>query len=146
MPKPLHQIVRDLEFASRQGALTPSFIDRYADVNGERVVALYALAAKNFLTVAHEAGRNDHVLLEWESTVDVDQVLRAMEQESAEASRRLREAKADGRPVALRRSSKDFDVFRTPRKAWSGVVAEGSRHRCDGPCTECGTGVGAHRP
>ena len=52
--KPLHQVLRDLEFAAGQGTLTPSFLDSYAHRHGEGVLELYGLAARNGLPVAPE--------------------------------------------------------------------------------------------
>jgi len=104
--KPVHLVIRDLEVASLQGELTPSWLDEYAWRNGEKVTALYALAARNELRIAVEEGRNDHVVKCWESRVDESAVERAMDAESERARRRLREARADDRPAALRRSSR----------------------------------------
>lgn len=104
--KPIHQVVQDLEHAARKGQLTPTYIEVYAEKHGERIAALYALAARNLITVDHEAGRNDHVLTEWEGSVDVGAVLRAMEDNSVEVQRELREARADGRPYALRKPTR----------------------------------------
>lgn len=100
------QVVKDLERASHQGRLTPSFIDAYADRHGERIAALYALAARNLLTVEHEAGRNDHVLTEWEGSVDIATALAALDAQSAQTYRELRAAKDDGRPYALRKPTR----------------------------------------
>ena len=104
--KQIWQVVQDLERASHKGVLTPSFIDAYADRHGERVAALYALATKNLLTNEHEAGRNDHVLTEWEGQLDVAAALAALDEQSAETYRLLRVAKEDGRPYALRKPTR----------------------------------------
>jgi hypothetical protein len=104
--KPIYQVVQDLEHAARKGQLTPTYIEVYADRHGERVAALYALAARNLIAVDHEAGRNDHVLTEWEGSVDVSAVLRAMEDNSVEVQRELRAAREDGRPYALRKPTR----------------------------------------
>ncbi|MCI3925445.1 hypothetical protein MO973_35080 [Paenibacillus sp. TRM 82003] len=108
--KPLYRVLQDLEHASRRGKLTPTFIDDYAEKHGERVSALYALAAKNFLTVAHEDGRNDHVLRdpnEKARGVNAVVVASAMEDNAREMHRELRKARDDGRPYALRKPGKN---------------------------------------
>jgi hypothetical protein len=104
--KPVHLVIRDLEVASLQGELTPSWLDEYAWRNAEKVTALYALAARNELPISVEEGRNDHGVKAWESHVDESAVERALDAESAQALRRLREARADDRPAALRRQSR----------------------------------------
>ncbi|NAZ84419.1 hypothetical protein GTR02_21700 [Kineococcus sp. R8] len=101
--KPVHLVIRDLEVAALKGELTPSFVDEYAQRHGEKVTALYALAARNFLPVAVERGRNDQAQKTWASRVDESAVQRAQDAESARTLRRLREARDDDRPVALRR-------------------------------------------
>lgn len=102
--KPVHQVVRDLEFAARQGDLTPSFLEAYARRHGERILALYALAARNDLTVAHEEGRNDHVVEKgWHSEVDTRAVEDALDAASASVVRAVHAAREDGRPAALRK-------------------------------------------
>ena len=103
--KPLHQVLRDLEFAAGQGTLTPSFLDAYARRNGEKVLALYGLVARRGLTVAAEEGRNDHLAAEkeWHSFVDAAAVERALEARSASVVRSVREAAEDGRPASLRK-------------------------------------------
>ncbi|WP_432545909.1 hypothetical protein [Kineococcus sp. SYSU DK004] len=112
--KALWQVVQDLEHASRKGQLTPSFVETYADKHGERVSALYALAAKNMLAIDHEAGRNDHILRSPEEdrpvrqgTVNAAAVAAAAEDTSREMHRELRRARDDGRPYALRKPSKN---------------------------------------
>ncbi|WP_432482038.1 hypothetical protein [Kineococcus esterisolvens] len=115
--KPLYRVLQDLEHASRRGRLTPSFIDEYADKYGERVSALYALAAKNFLTIAHEDGRNDHVLrdpAERQRGVNAVVVASAMEDNAREMHRELRKARDDGRPYALRKPGKNAFFVRKP--------------------------------
>ncbi|WP_432491145.1 hypothetical protein [Kineococcus auxinigenes] len=115
--KPLYRVLQDLEHASRRGRLTPSFIDEYAEKHGERVSALYALAAKNFLTVAHEDGRNDHVLRdpnEKKRGVNAVVVASAMEDNAREMHRELRKARDDGRPYALRKPGKNAFFIRKP--------------------------------
>lgn len=102
--KPVHQVVRDLEFAARRGELTPTFLEAYATRHAEEVLALYGLAARNGLTVAHEEGRNDHVVEKaWHSEVDVPAVERALDAQSAAVVRAAHEAHDDGRPASLRR-------------------------------------------
>jgi hypothetical protein len=103
--KPLHQVLRDLEFAAHQGTLTPSFLDSYARRNGEKVLALYGLAARHELTIAHEEGRNDHLAVEkeWHSFVDAAAVERALDARSASVVRSVRDAADDGRPASLRK-------------------------------------------
>ncbi|WP_432507165.1 hypothetical protein [Kineococcus arenarius] len=113
--KPLYRVLQDLEHASRRGRLTPTFIDEYAEKHGERVSALYALAAKNFLTVAHEDGRNDHVLRdpnEKKRGVNAVVVASAMEDNAREMHRELRKARDDGRPYALRKPGKNAFFIR----------------------------------
>ena len=114
--KPLYQVLRDLEFAAGQGTLTPSFLDSYARRNGEKVLALYSLAARHQLTVAHEEGRNDHLAVEkeWHSVVDTTAVERELDARSAEVVRRVRDAADDGRPACLRKRSRtSFFPLRT---------------------------------
>ncbi|NIZ90855.1 hypothetical protein [Kineococcus rubinsiae] len=105
--KPVHLVIRDLEVASLKGELSPTFLDEYAWRNGEKVTALYALAARNALPVAVEQGRNDHVEKSWESRVDESAVERALDAESERNMRRLREAREDDRPAALRRQTRN---------------------------------------
>lgn len=107
--KPLYQVLRDLEFAASQGALTPSFLDNYALRHGEKVLALYSLASRNGLPVAHEDGRNDHLVeqKEWHSTIDTAAVEREMDARSAAVVRSVRAAVDDGRPAALRKRSRN---------------------------------------
>ena len=108
--KALYEVLQDLEHAARRGRLTPSFIDEYAEKHGERVSALYALATKNFLTVAHEEGRNDHVLRDPSERVrgvNAVVVASAMEDSAREMNRELRRAREDGRPYALRKPGKN---------------------------------------
>lgn len=112
--KPLWQVVSDLEFAYKKGRLTPSFLDVYADQNGERVSALYALCAKNFLEVEHEIGRNDHIATERAMGIDQGAVNRAMEEESRVLHQELRNARDDGRPYYLRKPSKNAQFIRKP--------------------------------
>lgn len=102
--KAVYQVVRDLEFAARQGDLTPSFLEAYACRHGEKVLALYGLAARNSLTIAHEEGRNDHIVdTSWHSSVDTDAVELALDAQSAAVVRAVRDARDDGRPTALRK-------------------------------------------
>jgi hypothetical protein len=110
--KPLWEVVRDLEFAYKKGRLTPSYLDHYAEVNGERVTALYALCAKNFLDVEHEIGRNDHIAGERAMGVDQAAVNRAMEEESRVLHQELRNARDDGRPYYLRKPTKNAQFIR----------------------------------
>ncbi|WP_432544592.1 hypothetical protein [Kineococcus sp. SYSU DK002] len=110
--KPLWQVVRDLEFAHKKGRLTPSFIDHYADVNGERISALYALCAKNFLDVEHEIGRNDHIAREREHSIDQAAVNRALEEEARVLHQELRTAREDGRPYYLRKPTKNAQFIK----------------------------------
>lgn len=107
--KPLYQVLRDLEFAATQGTLTPSFLDSYARRHGEKVLALYSLAARNGLTVGHEEGRNDHLAeqKEWHSTIDTAAVDRALDAHSAAVVRSVRDAVDDGRPTALRKRNRN---------------------------------------
>ena len=107
MPRPIYQIVRDLEFASRAGKLTPTFIDHYASKHDEKITALYALAAKNFIEVSHEEGRNDHILTEWVSSVDMSIAAQIAEDNSTEVLRQVRAARDDGRPASLRKPTKN---------------------------------------
>ena len=111
--KALYEVVRDLEYAYKKGQLTPTYIEVYAEKHGERVSALYALAAKNLLTVQHETGRNDHILHE-ERQMGTDPVAvgRAMDDNSRELHRELRAAREDGRPYALRKPSKNAQFIR----------------------------------
>jgi hypothetical protein len=106
--KPLHQVLQDLQFASGQGTLTPSFLDCYARRHGEGVVSLYALAARHGLPVAAEDGRNDHLAepREWHSTVDLDAVERELDAHSAAVVREVHDAAEDGRPAVLRRRTR----------------------------------------
>ncbi|MEZ0493697.1 hypothetical protein AB2L28_15775 [Kineococcus sp. TBRC 1896] len=104
--KPLWQVVQDLEFAAKKGWLTPTFLDNYAVKNGERVSALYALCAKNFLDVEHEIGRNDHIATERSRGLDQRAVERAMEEEARVLNQEMRRAREDGRPYALRKPTK----------------------------------------
>lgn len=102
--KPVHQVVRDLEFAARQGELTPSFLEAYARRHGEKVLALYGLAARNSLAIAHEEGRNDHIVeKEWHSEVDDRAVDSALDAQSVIVVRAVHAARDDGRPAALRK-------------------------------------------
>ena len=110
--KPLWEVVRDLEFAHQKGRLTPTFIDEYAIKHGERVSALYALCAKNFLEVEHEIGRNDHIARERTMGVDQRAVDRAMEEEARVLHQELRAAREDGRPYALRKPGKNAQFIR----------------------------------
>ena len=111
--KPLWEVVRDLEYAYKKGQLTPTYLDVYAEKHGERISALYALCAKNFLTVQHEAGRNDHVLrYQREMSIDEAAVAKAMEENSREMHRELRKAIDDGRPYALRKPTKHAQFIR----------------------------------
>ncbi|WP_432562018.1 hypothetical protein [Kineococcus sp. SYSU DK003] len=110
--KPLWEVVRDLEFAHQKGRLTPTFIDEYAVKHGERVSALYALCAKNFLEVEHEIGRNDHIARERTMGVDQRAVDRAMEEEARILHQELRSAREDGRPYALRKPGKNAQFIR----------------------------------
>ena len=110
--KPLWQVVRDLEFAYKKGRLTPSYLDHYADVNGERVAALYALCAKNYLEVEHEIGRNDHLAGEREHGIDQAAVNRAMEEEARILNQEMRAARDDGRPYYLRKPTKNAQFIR----------------------------------
>ena len=115
--KPLYLVLQDLEHAAKRGRLTPSFIDDYADKHGERVSALYALAAKNFLPVAHEEGRNDHVLRDPKERVrGVNAVVvhAAAEDTAREMHRELRKARDDGRPYALRKPGKNAFFVKKP--------------------------------
>jgi hypothetical protein len=113
--KPLWQVVRDLEFAYKKGYLTPTFLDKYADINGERVSALYALCAKNYLEVEHEIGRNDHIARERSRGVDQSAINQAMEAEARVLHQELRDAKEDGRPYYLRKPTKNAQfIRRTP--------------------------------
>jgi hypothetical protein len=106
--KPLHQVLRDLEFAAGQGTLTPTFLDDYALRHGEQVLALYGLAARRGLTVAGEDGRNDHLAeqKEWHSSVDPVAVERELDAHCAEVLRSVRDAVDDGRPACLRKRSR----------------------------------------
>ena len=106
--KPLYQVLRDLEFTASQGMLTPSFLDDYALRHGEKVLALYSLASRNGLPIAHEEGRNDQLAErgEWHSTVDPVAVERELDARSAEVVRSVRAALDDGRPAALRKRSR----------------------------------------
>ncbi|PPK93825.1 hypothetical protein CLV92_109102 [Kineococcus xinjiangensis] len=128
---PVHVVLRDLERASLRGELTPTFIDDYASKFGERVTALYALARKNHIAVNVEEGRNDHLLNEWESTVDVDAVTRAMDKQSVEAFRQLRAARQDDRPSVLRRKPGRHAAF-VPKPAPQPVAPV---QRCPPGCT-----------
>ena len=110
--KPLWQVVRDLEFAHKKGRLTPSYLDHYAEQNGERISALYALCAKNFLDVEHEIGRNDHIATERAMGVDQAAVNRAMEEEARVLHQELRTARDDGRPYYLRKPTKNAQFIR----------------------------------
>lgn len=111
--KALYEVVRDLEHAYKKGQLTPSFLDTYADKHGERITALYALAARNCLTVQHESGRNDHLVREQRQMgTDPAAVARAQDDSSREMHRELRTARDDGRPYALRRPSKHAHFIR----------------------------------
>ena len=102
--KAVYQVVRDLEFAARQGDLTPSFLEAYARRHGEKITALYGLAARNSLTIAHEEGRNDHIVEKsWHSTVDTGAVERALDAPSAAVVRAAHDARDDGRPASLRK-------------------------------------------
>ncbi|ABS05215.1 hypothetical protein [Kineococcus radiotolerans] len=103
--KPLQQVLRDLEFAAGQGTLTPSFLDCYARRHGEKVLALYALAAHHGLPVADEDGRNDHLAppREWRSSVDLGAVERELDARSAAVVREVHDAADDGRPAVLRK-------------------------------------------
>ena len=103
--KPLHQVLRDLQFAAGQGTLTPSFMDCYARRHGEGVLALYALAARRELPVAAEDGRNDHLAepRRGAASVDLGAVERALDARSAAVVREVHDAAADGRPAVLRR-------------------------------------------
>ncbi|GAA0313999.1 hypothetical protein [Kineococcus aurantiacus] len=103
--KPLHQVLRDLEFAAHQGTLTPSFLDDYARRHGEGVLALYALAARHDLPVAAEDGRDDHLaeVRPWHAAVDVAAVERALDARSAAVVRDVHAAADDGRPAVLRK-------------------------------------------
>lgn len=103
--KPLHQVLRDLQFAAGQGTLTPSFLDCYARRNGEGVLALYAFAARHGLPVAAEDGRNDHLAepKEWRSAVDLGAVERELDARSAAVVRAVHDAADDGRPAVLRK-------------------------------------------
>ena len=56
--KALHQVLRDLDSAARQGVLTPSFLDGYARRHGEGVLALYARSAAVVRSV-HAAAEED---------------------------------------------------------------------------------------
>ncbi|MGI4895647.1 MAG: hypothetical protein ACRYF3_11100 [Janthinobacterium lividum] len=106
--KALYEVVRDLEYAFKKGQLTPTFIETYADKYGERVSALYALCAKNFLEVEHEKGRNDHLLVSTrERSTDQNAVAKAMEDNAREMHKELRAALDDGRPYALRKPSRN---------------------------------------
>ena len=108
--KPMYQVLRDLEYASRKGQLTPTYVEVYAEKYGERVSALYALAAKNYLTIDHEEGRNDHILRgprERESGINVSVVAAAMEDNAREMHAELRKAREDGRPYAVRKPTKN---------------------------------------
>ncbi|PRY18252.1 hypothetical protein [Kineococcus rhizosphaerae] len=112
--KPMWQVVRDLEFAYKKGRLTPSFLDYYAEANGERISALYALCAKNFLDVEHEIGRNDHIAKERTHGVDQAAVNRALEEESRILNQELRNAREDGRPYYLRKPTKNAQFVKKP--------------------------------
>jgi len=107
--KPLYQVLRDLEFAANQGTLTPSFLDSYARRHGEKVLALYSLASRNGLPIAHEDGRNDHIAeqKEWHSTIDASAVERELDAHSASVMRSVRDAVDDGRPAALRKRGRN---------------------------------------
>ncbi|GAA0320267.1 hypothetical protein [Kineococcus aurantiacus] len=110
--KPLWEVVRDLEFAYKKGRLTPSFLDDYAVKHGERISALYALCAKNYLDVEHEIGRNDHLAREREMSVDQNAVNRAMEEEARVLNQEMRNAREDGRPYYLRKPTKNAQFIR----------------------------------
>ncbi|MEZ0166745.1 hypothetical protein AB2L27_18465 [Kineococcus sp. LSe6-4] len=110
--KPLWQVVRDLEFARNKGWLTPTFLDNYAVKYGERVSALYALCAKNFLDVEHEVGRNDHIATERHRGVDQRAVERAMEEEARVLHQELRQAREDSRPYYLRKPTKNAQFIK----------------------------------
>lgn len=117
--RPLYLVLQDLEHAAKRGRLTPSFIDEYAVKYDERVSALYALAAKNFLDVAHEEGRNDHLLrrpdeFERRGSIDVTVVASAQDDTSREMHRELRRARDDGRPYALRKPTKNALFIKKP--------------------------------
>ncbi|WP_432513753.1 hypothetical protein [Kineococcus sp. SYSU DK001] len=106
--KPLHQVLRDLEFTAHQGLLTPSFLDSYALRHGEQVFALYGLAARHGLPVAPEEGRNEHLaeVREWHGEVDLAAVERALDARSAAEVRAVHEAAEDGRPAVLRKRNR----------------------------------------
>ncbi|WP_432514944.1 hypothetical protein [Kineococcus sp. SYSU DK001] len=110
--KPLWQVVRDLEFAYKKGRLTPTFLDYYAEQNGERISALYALCAKNFLDVEHEIGRNDHIATERSRGVDQRAVEQALEAEARVLHQELRQARDDGRPYYLRKPTKNAQFIK----------------------------------
>ena len=110
--KPLWQVVQDLEFASKKGWLTPTFLDEYAVKNDERISALYALCAKNFLDVEHEIGRNDHIAAERSRGLDQSAVNRAMEEEARVLHQEMRQARDDGRPYYLRKPTKNAQFIK----------------------------------
>lgn len=106
--KPVYQVIRDLEFAARQGDLTPSFLDAYARRHGEKVLALYGLAARNDLAIAHEEGRNDHVVEKpWDGVVDTRAVEQALDDGSSRVIASVHAAHEDGRPTTLRRPGRN---------------------------------------
>ncbi len=97
-------MLRDLQKASDEGRLTPSFIDAYARFHHEKPLALYSLASRNFMPIAHEEGRNDHVLTPHEprSVSHGREMLDAQERAGRETLRRLRRGEDDARPWAMR--------------------------------------------
>lgn len=109
--KPVHQVVRDLEFAFRQQHLTPSFLEAYAQRNGEAVLGLHAVAARHGLDVHPDPGHDAqgvpglvHVEKRWEAHVDVAAVQRDQDATSAALLRAVHEAHDDDdRPACLRR-------------------------------------------
>lgn len=131
--RPIHIIVRDLDRAHRNHALTPSFIDEYAMRYGVSVPGLYQLALRNSININIEEGRNDFLLNEktWDSAVNESAVQQALDEQSVATFKRLRAHRADGRPAALRKASQARAAFKVAPQASTATPV----HRCGPNCT-----------